>query len=435
MDLFEQNNQESSHLIPLAERIRPSSIEELVGLEQIVGPGSAIGKMLRSGVLKSLILWGPPGCGKTSLARLLTKSVSGHFFEENAVDLGAKKIRELGQAGRRNRLEFTQPTILFVDEIHRLNKGQQDVLLPFVESGDLVLIGATTENPSYEVNSALLSRCRLIVLERLQEKELVEIAQKVFNDRALDINQAMTEEAIQFVIQWSDGDARKLINSLDEILDGVSSDALPIEVGQLENDLQSKYLSYDKSSDQHYDNISAFIKSVRGSDPDAAVYYLARMLKGGEDPKYIARRMIILASEDIGNADPRALSIATSGFKSVEVIGMPEARIVLAQVATYLSSAPKSNSSYVAINRALEEVEKSGSLAIPLHLRSAQTKAMKQIGYGRDYRYSHDGDTGWLDQEYLPQELQGKVYYEPVDRGFEKNIKQYLEWMKGRAKK
>ncbi len=432
MDLFENSTQNNNSLSPLAEQIRPASFKDLIGLEKVIGRGTPIGKMLENRKLKSLILWGPPGCGKTTLARLLANGVDGHFFEENAVELGVKKIRELGQTGKRNRIDLSQASILFVDEIHRLNKGQQDVLLPFVESGDLVLIGATTENPSYEVNSALLSRCRLTVLEKLKSEDLRILAEKVFSRKEFDVEKDIEPEALKLLLQWSDGDARKLINSLDELLDVVESGNLPINGEFLKEALQSVYISYDKNSDQHFDCISAFIKSIRGSDPQAAVYYLARMLKGGEDPKYIARRLVILASEDVGNADPRGLELAVSGFKAVEVIGMPEARIILSQVTTYLASAPKSNRAYAAIGKAFSEVEKSGTLPIPLHLRSAQTKAMKDLGYGRDYVYTQDGPTGWLDQEYLPEEISDRVFYEPSSRGFEKNIGQYLDWMKGR---
>ncbi|NCN42355.1 replication-associated recombination protein A, partial [bacterium] len=327
-----------------------------------------------------------------------------------------------------------EETLLFLDEIHRLNKSQQDVLLPYCEKGDLSLIGATTENPSYELNRALLSRCRVILFEPIQVEDLLLIAQRAFEKADVLPDKALQSEALERLVNSSQGDARRLLNALESILRLYQFEShrfsFPLDLQSLELALGDQPLPFDKSGDLHYDTISAFIKSLRGSDADASVYYLARLLEAGEDPIFIARRMVILASEDVGNADPRALTLAISGLQAVELIGLPEARINLAQVATYLASAPKSNRSYLAINHALDEVRRSGSLPIPKSLRSAKTKLAKGLGYGKNYSYAHDGATGWKAMEFLPQELKGKVFYEPSDLGFEKNIKEYQAWKK-----
>ena len=323
--------------------------------------------------------------------------------------------------------------MLFVDEIHRFNKSQQDVLLPFVEKGDLVLIGATTENPSYELNRALLSRCRVVVFERLSEENLREILNRAGEHYKKPIDKILQPEAVENLLQYSDGDARRLINSL-EILYNFTKDSEGelLDVAEMRELLQQNPIGYDKASEMHYDLISAFIKSVRGSDPDAAVYYLARMLDGGEDPIFIARRLIILASEDIGNADPRGISVATAGLQAVEAIGLPEGAITLAQVTTYLASCPKSNASYMALNNARALVEQTKTLPVPLHLRSAKTALAKDLGYGKDYKYPHNYPTGWTEQGYLPEEIKDAKFYEPTTHGFEKNIREYLNWMKNR---
>ncbi|HEY1078712.1 MAG TPA: replication-associated recombination protein A, partial [Bdellovibrio sp.] len=393
-------------------------------------------QMLRKGYLPSLIIWGPPGTGKTTFALALSQHFNAHFVNINAVDSGAKTLREIGEAGKDRRLQFQQKTVLFVDEIHRFNKAQQDVLLPFVEKGDLVLIGATTENPSYELNRALLSRCRVVVFERLSESDLEKIVQRAETHYKKPLADALTAPAIKNLLEYSDGDARRLINSL-EILYNFTKDADPserLDVNDMRELLQQNPLGYDKSSEMHYDLISAFIKSVRGSDPDAAVYYLARMIDGGEDPIFVARRLIVLASEDIGNADPRALSVAIAGLQAVEAIGLPEGAITLAQVTTYLASCPKSNASYMALNKARELVEKTRTLPVPLHLRSAKTAMAKDLGYGQGYKYPHNYPTGWTEQSYLPEEVQDARLYEPTQRGFEKSIREYLAWMKGTSK-
>ncbi|MES2962535.1 MAG: replication-associated recombination protein A [Bdellovibrionota bacterium] len=434
MDLFAHAQKDSPEGQPLAERLRPRQLEDMLGQTQILGANAPWRKLLESGRIPSLILWGPPGSGKTTFALLLAQKVDAEFITINAVETGAKALRELGDEGRRRRLERQRKTLLFIDEIHRLNKGQQDVLLPFIEKGDLVLVGATTENPSYEINSALLSRCRILVFQRLGEPELKEMASRAAATRSTTLPEIFQPEAEARLMEFSDGDGRRLLNLMELILNLKETPAgeivWPLSSETLANVLDAPALRYDKSADEHYDTISAFIKSVRGSDPDAAMYYLARMIKGGEDPVFIARRLVILASEDIGNADPRAITLAVSGLQAVELVGFPEAAISLAQVTTYLASAPKSNRSYVALQVAQELVEKTGTVPVPLALRSAKTRSMKELGYGKGYKYSHEGEKGYLPQRFLPDELGDVKIYEPTDHGFEKNIRQYLEWLK-----
>lgn len=457
MDLFSASA--SAHLSsPLSEILRPKNLDEIIGQEKTIGASSKLGQMLRQGYLPSLIIWGPPGTGKTTFALALSQHFKAHFVNLNAVDTGAKALREVGEQGKDRRLQLQQKTVLFVDEIHRFNKSQQDVLLPFVEKGDLVLVGATTENPSYELNRALLSRCRVVVFERLSEENLRQIVDRAATYYKKPITQILSPEAHENLLQYSDGDARRLINSLEILYNftkdisrdaasseepnknpGVSSDATTdgthsnsqiLDVHEMRELLQQNPLGYDKNSEMHYDLISAFIKSIRGSDPDAAIYYLARMLDGGEDPVFIARRLIVSASEDISNADPRALSVAMSGLQAVEAIGLPEGAISLAQVTIYLASCPKSNASYWALNQARELVEKTRTLPVPLHLRSAKTALAKELGYGKDYKYPHSYPKGWAEQSYLPEEIKDIKLYEPTSHGFEKTIREYLSWMK-----
>jgi len=451
MDLFGFAHQDSPGSQPLAELLRPRRLEDMLGQAKLLGPKAPWRKLIESGQIPSLILWGSPGTGKTTFALLLAQKVDAEFVMVNAVETGAKALRELGDEGRNRRLQHRRKTLLFIDEIHRLNKGQQDVLLPFVEKGDLVLVGATTENPSYEINSALLSRCRILVFERLGQAELHALAERAASAKSARLSDVLTSPALDQLLQYSDGDGRRLVNFMELILNlkagssEASSDpaskggtvneggpaiAWPLVPESLSLVLDAPQLRYDKTADEHYDTISAFIKSIRGSDPDAAVYYLARMIKGGEDPVFIARRLVVLASEDISNADPRALMLAVSGLQAVELIGWPEAAISLAQVTTYLASAPKSNRSYMALHRAQELVERTGSVPIPLALRSAKNSAMKDLGYGKGYRYSHEGEKGYLPQRFLPPELGEIKLYEPSEHGFEKTIQQYLAWLK-----
>ena len=442
MDLFAASQFQTT--APLSEILRPKNLDEIIGQEKTIGPRSKLGQMLRKGIIPSLIIWGPPGTGKTTFALALAQHIQAHFVNLNATDSGAKILREVGEAGRDRRLQFSQKTLLFVDEIHRFNKSQQDVLLPFVERGDLILIGATTENPSYELNRALLSRSRVVIFERLDSAQLRVILDKVCEFYKAEPEQIFKPETLQNLIELSDGDARRLINSSEVIFDYFNFEknstdvpapnSFPLDLDALRELLQMSPLGYDKSSEMHYDVISAFIKSVRGTDPDAAVYYLARMLEGGEDPVFIARRLIILASEDVGNADPRALSLAVSGLQAVEAIGLPEAAITLSQVTTYLASCPKSNRSYMALNHAKEAVQETKTLPVPLHLRSSKTSMSKELGYGKDYKYPHSFENAWVEQSYLPTEIQDRVFYEPSTRGFEKNLKEYLQWVKSKSK-
>lgn len=414
---------------PLAERMRPRHLSEFVGQDHLTGPDGAISRLLQSGVLPSMILWGPPGVGKTTLARLLANEFGRNFFTLNAIHSGVKDVREIidksAQSGFMG--EFKKP-VLFIDEIHRFNKSQQDSLLNAVEKGIVCLIGATTENPSFEIIQALLSRCQVFVLRSLEKADLMRVLTNAFEkDEWLKSHQLIIEES-DALIALSGGDARKLLNYLEILAGSISKSQRPTIINnQTATDwLQRSFPAYDKDGEMHYDIISAFIKSLRGSDPNAAIYWMARMLEGGEDPKFIARRMLILASEDIGNANPNALVLAQACFSSVSVIGMPEARIILSQTATYLASSPKSNASYLAIDKAIQLVKNTGNLPVPLHLRNAPTALMKSLNYGTGYIYDHDCDAHFSGQEFLPDTISGTSFYQPGNNPRENELRDFL---------
>lgn len=406
---------------PLAERMRPSTLDDLVGQEHLVGAGGIIRKAIQLGNIPSMILWGPPGVGKTTIANIIAHEVKKPFYTLSAVSAGVKDVREVIEKAR-----LSGKSILFIDEIHRFNKSQQDALLGAVEKGTITLIGATTENPSFEVNSALLSRCQVYTLKALDEKDLLRLVRHALvHDEQLkqrDVN--VKEHAALF--QLSGGDARKVLNLLELVVDSEASGKVVITDAMVTNVAQQKIAIYDKSGEQHYDIISAFIKSIRGSDPNAAIYYLARMVEGGEDVKFIARRMVILASEDIGNANPTALVMATNTFQAVNVIGYPEARIILAQCAVYLASSPKSNASYMAIEEALQLVRETGDLPVPLAVRNAPTKLMKELDYGKGYQYAHSYEGNFVNMEFLPDKIKGTKFYEPGNNAREEELRKYL---------
>ena len=402
--------------------MRPHTLDELVGQEHLTGQGSILRSSIIQGNLPSIILWGPPGVGKTTIAHIIAQTINVPYFQLSAISSGVKEVREvIEQAREKNK------AILFIDEIHRFNKGQQDALLGAVEKGIITLIGATTENPSFEVNSALLSRAQVYVLKPLQEKDLVQLLhQAIEHDEELKQYTIVLKETAAMV-KISGGDARKLLNLLELVVQAIAqNEVLEITDEVVMNVAQQKIALYDKSGEQHYDLISAFIKSMRGSDPNGAVYWLARMIEGGEDVKFIARRMLIFASEDVGNANPNALLLANATFDAVSKIGYPESRIILSQCATYLACSAKSNAAYEAINNALQTVQQTGDLPVPLHIRNAPTKLMKNMGYGKDYKYSHLGEGNFIEQEYLPKDLVGTAFYQPGNNARENELRKFL---------
>ncbi|OCA76875.1 AAA family ATPase [Chryseobacterium contaminans] len=414
--------------IPLAEKLRPKTLDEVLGQEHLTGEKGTIRKMINSNTLNSLIFWGPPGTGKTTLAEIISESSGRKFYKLSAVSSGVKDVRDVIEDAKKQNLFSGKSPILFIDEIHRFNKSQQDSLLHAVEKGWIVLIGATTENPSFEVVSALLSRSQVYILKALSyEKleELIDIASERYNkDEGTDFK-ILEKEAL---IQYSGGDARKLINSVELVLNQYKdTDTHEILNSDVLEVLQETMALYDKNGEQHYDIISAFIKSMRGSDPNGAVYWLARMLVGGEDIKFIARRMLILAAEDIGLANPNALVVANNCFQAINVIGNPEARIILSETAVYLAVSPKSNSAYMAINEAMALVKQTGNLPVPLHLRNAPTKLMKDLDYGKEYKYAHSYEGNFVDQDFLPQEIKDVKLYEPGNNSTEKKIHEELK--------
>ena len=407
---------------PLAERMRPQQLDDLVGQEHLTGKGSVLRTAIENGKIPSMILWGPPGSGKTTIANIIAHTLRVPFFTLSAISSGVKEVREVIQQAQK-----TIGTILFIDEIHRFNKGQQDALLGAVEKGTITLIGATTENPSFEVNSALLSRCQVYVLKPLsiedQQKLLHEALQK---DEWLKTKKIELKET-EALITLAGGDARKLLNLLELVVDALQkSKEIVITDDKVMKIAQQRIALYDKAGEQHYDIISAFIKSMRGSDPNGAIYWLARMIEGGEDVKFIARRMVIFASEDIGNANPTALVLANSAFEAVNKIGYPEARIILAQAATYLASSHKSNASYMAIEEAIDKVRSEGDLPVPLHIRNAPTGLMKRMGYGKDYKYAHSYEGNFTEQEFLPDEIKGTAFYDPGNNPREEELRKFL---------
>lgn len=419
--------------IPLPERMRPETLDEYVGQEHLVGSGCVLRNMIEGGNLSSFILWGPPGVGKTTLAHIVAKSMDREFYTLSAVSSGVKDVREVIERAKGGVMFSKGAPILFIDEIHRFNKAQQDALLGAVESGVIVLIGATTENPSFEVITPLLSRCQVFVLKSLDVNDLDKLLQRALSTDAFlkGRNIRVTEKEALF--RFSGGDARKLLNIIDIIVGSYPNDAdIVIDNATVQDRLQENIAIYDKNGEMHYDIISAFIKSVRGSDPNGAIYWMARMLEGGEDPLFIARRLAILASEDIGLANPNAMLLANACFDTVHRIGMPEARIPLAETAIYLATSPKSNSSYMAINKALDMASDTKDAPVPLHLRNAPTKLMKDLGYGADYRYAHDYAGNFVDQEFLPESLSGTKFYEPGKNSKEEDIRRRLsqQWKK-----
>lgn len=412
---------------PLAERLRPKNLDEYIGQKHLVGPQAVLRRMIDSGNISSFILWGPPGVGKTTLARIIALQLERPFYTLSAVNSGVKDVREVTEKAKSAQFFNTKTPILFIDEIHRFSKSQQDSLLGAVENGTFILIGATTENPSFEVISPLLSRCQVYVLQSLDVTDLDELLERALTmDFELKKRNIKVEEK-ESLFRFSGGDARKLLNILELVVNAEDEDAeIVITDAKVTERLQQNPMAYDKDGEMHYDIISAFIKSIRGSDPEGAVYWLARMVAGGEDPKFIARRMLISASEDIGLANPNALLLANACFETVHKLGWPESRIALSETAIYLASSAKSNSAYMAINNALSIVEETGNLPVPLHLRNAPTKLMKQLNYGKDYKYAHDFENNFIEQEFLPKKLKSRKIWKPQNNASELKLKEFL---------
>lgn len=416
---------------PLAERMRPTSLDNYIGQKHIVGEGAILRNAIESNILPSIILWGPPGVGKTTLANIIAHQLKRPFYALSAINSGVKDIRDVIDKSKNTGLFAQSNPVLFIDEIHRFSKSQQDSLLGAVEKGVVTLIGATTENPSFEVISALLSRCQVYILKPLDKNDLLGML-----DIAMKTDVVLKTKNIRLIenealLRLSGGDGRKLLNVFELVVNAIGGATIEITNEKVTHIVQQNIATYDKAGENHYDIISAFIKSIRGSDPNAAVYWLARMIEGGEDPLFIARRLVILASEDIGNANPTALVIANNCFQAVNVIGYPESRIILSQAVTYLAASAKSNAAYMAINLAAEAVREKGDLPVPLHLRNAPTKLMKEIGYGADYQYSHSYESSFSKQEYLPDEIAGMKFYEPGNNAREKEMKDFLKRLWG----
>lgn len=408
--------------IPLAERMRPQSLDDFIGQEHLVGKGRVLRLLIEKKQVPSIIFWGPPGVGKTTLAQIIAKAAGLPFFTLSAISSGVKDVREVIETAKN-----AGKAILFIDEIHRFNKSQQDSLLGAVERGIITLIGATTENPSFEVISPLLSRCQVYVLEGLDKKHLLELLDRSKKEDEFLNTKKITIKEEEALLRLSGGDARKLLNLFELVIDTIGKDEIVITDEIVTSIAQKKIALYDKSGEQHYDIISAFIKSIRGSDPNAAVYWLARMIEGGEDPKFIARRMLILASEDIGNANPTALVLANNCFQAIDVIGYPECRIILSQTAIYLATSPKSNASYMAIEEALSTARQQGDLPVPFHLRNAPTKLMKELNYGKDYQYAHAYENNFTKLEYLPEKISGLKFYDPGNNARENELREFLK--------
>jgi len=434
MELFEKQKEMSKKKTPLADRMRPQNLDEFLGQRHILGKDSVLRKAIEKGELQSLILWGPPGTGKTTLAYIIAKKTGAHFMAFSAVTSGIKEIKQIMAEAKKQKEFYNKITILFVDEVHRFNKAQQDAFLPYVEKGDIIFIGATTENPSFEVISALLSRSKVYTLNPLTEEEIKVILNRALKDKERglgDLDVKLEDKVLDFIAQMANGDARVALSTLEFAVLNTPPDRNNQKVITLKiasDSMQKKALVYDKAGEEHYNIISALHKSLRGSDSDAALYWLGRMLAGGEDPLYIARRLIRFAVEDIGNADPQALQVTVSAKEAYHFLGSPEGELALAQAVVYLATAPKSNSIYKAFDQVQKDIQQTQALPVPLHIRNPVTKLMADLGYGKDYKYPHNHKDHFVVEDYLPDNLKGRKYYHPTDFGFEKEIKKRIEW-------